>query len=33
MKMRESKRGRWGQSLLKNYRYECDKGEEINPME
>jgi hypothetical protein len=34
MMTRELKRGGWGQKiLLKNDRYECDKGEEINPME
>jgi hypothetical protein len=34
MMTREPKRGRVGsKNLLKNDRYECDKGEEINPME
>jgi hypothetical protein len=34
MMTREPKRGMWGQNnLLKNDRYECDKGKEINPME
>jgi hypothetical protein len=32
--MREPKRAGWGQNfLLKNDMYECDKGEEMNPME
>jgi hypothetical protein len=34
MRMGELKRGGWGQQfLLKNDMDECDKGEEMNPME
>jgi hypothetical protein len=34
MMMMEPKRGGWGQKhLMKNDKYECDKGKEINPME
>jgi hypothetical protein len=34
MRMRELKRGEWGQKFLpKNDMYEGDKGEEVNPME
>ena len=34
MMTREPKRGGWGQQkFMKNDRYECDTGEEINPME
>jgi hypothetical protein len=34
MRMRELKRGRWGPFVFpKNDMYECDKGEEMNPME
>jgi hypothetical protein len=34
MMMREPKRRGWGQNkLMKNDTYECDKAEEINPME
>jgi hypothetical protein len=33
MMTREPKRGVGSKILLKNDRYECDKGKEINPME
>jgi hypothetical protein len=34
MMTRELKWGGWGQKkILKNYMYESDKGEEMNPME
>ena len=34
MRTREMKRGGWGQNIFpKNDMYECDKGEEMNPME
>jgi hypothetical protein len=34
MKMGELKRGMWGQKFCpKNDMEECDKGEEMNPME
>jgi hypothetical protein len=34
MRMREPKKGAGGSKILpKNYMYECDKGEEMNPME
>jgi hypothetical protein len=34
MRMGELKRGGWGQKIfLKNDMDECDKGEEMNPME